>query len=963
MKKVLLTLSLSIVASMGSFAQNEPYKNPKLTPEERAEDLLGRLTLKEKIGLMKNSSFAVERLGVAPYNWWSEALHGVARNGLATVFPITMGMASTFDDEAIERVYVAVSDEGRAKFHDAHRSNRYGYGNEGLTFWNPNVNIFRDPRWGRGQETFGEDPYLTTRMGVAVVKGMQGPADAEYDKAHACVKHYAVHSGPEAKRHSFDVEDLSPRDLWETYLPAFKALVQEADVKEVMCAYQRLEGEPCCDSNRLLTQILRDEWGYKHLVVSDCGAIDDFFVKGRHETHKDAADASASAVINGTDLECGSIYSHLEEAVKQGLITEERIDTSLRRLLKARFALGEMDPDSIVPWSRISIDTVDCDLHKQMALDLARKSMVLLCNNGVLPLAKTGARIAVMGPNAVDSVMQWGNYEGVPVKQGLITEERIDTSLRRLLKARFALGEMDPDSIVPWSRISIDTVDCDLHKQMALDLARKSMVLLCNNGVLPLAKTGARIAVMGPNAVDSVMQWGNYEGVPSHTYTILEGIRCKIGDVPFEKGCELLDNRIFESYFNEISNNGRPGLTATYWNNMNLSGDVAATSQITSPINLSNGGNTVFATGVGLYNFTAVYEGTFRPKESGAYELLIEGDDGYRVYVNGEKVIDYWGEHASAKREYTLKAIAGTDYKIRIEYMQAGAEALLRFDLGVYRHISPEMVVDRVKEADIVIFAGGISPSLEGEEMYSVNSPGFAGGDRTSIELPQVQRDILKALEKAGKKVVFVNCSGSAVALVPEMESCDAILQAWYPGQAGGLAVADVLFGDFNPSGKLPVTFYKNTDQLPDFEDYSMKNRTYRYMTEVPLFPFGYGLSYTTFDISKGRLNKKTISAGQGLNFKVNVKNTGKYDGAEVIQVYVRKVDDTEGPIKSLRAFRRVPLKAGETCVVSIDLLPTTFEFFDPTTNTMRIMPGKYEIMYGNSSDIPSGNKLSVTLR
>ena len=862
MKKVLLTLSLSIVASMGSFAQNEPYKNPKLTPEERAEDLLGRLTLKEKIGLMKNSSFAVERLGVAPYNWWSEALHGVARNGLATVFPITMGMASTFDDEAIERVYVAVSDEGRAKFHDAHRSNRYGYGNEGLTFWNPNVNIFRDPRWGRGQETFGEDPYLTTRMGVAVVKGMQGPADAEYDKAHACVKHYAVHSGPEAKRHSFDVEDLSPRDLWETYLPAFKAL-QEADVKEVMCAYQRLEGEPCCDSNRLLTQILRDEWGYKHLVVSDCGAIDDFFVKGRHETHKDAADASASAVINGTDLECGSIYSHLEEAVKQGLITEERIDTSLRRLLKARFALGEMDPDSIVPWSRISIDTVDCDLHKQMALDLARKSMVLLCNNGVLPLAKTGARIAVMGPNAVDSVMQWGNYEGVP----------------------------------------------------------------------------------------------------SHTYTILEGIRCKIGDVPFEKGCELLDNRIFESYFNEISNNGRPGLTATYWNNMNLSGDVAATSQITSPINLSNGGNTVFATGVGLYNFTAVYEGTFRPKESGAYELLIEGDDGYRVYVNGEKVIDYWGEHASAKREYTLKAIAGTDYKIRIEYMQAGAEALLRFDLGIYRHISPEMVVDRVKEADIVIFAGGISPSLEGEEMYSVNSPGFAGGDRTSIELPQVQRDILKALKKAGKKVVFVNCSGSAVALVPEMESCDAILQAWYPGQSGGLAVADVLFGDFNPSGKLPVTFYRSTDQLPDFEDYSMKNRTYRYMTEVPLFPFGYGLSYTTFDISKGRLNKKIISAGQDLNFKVNVKNTGKYDGAEVIQVYVRKVDDAEGPIKSLRAFRRVPLKAGETCVVSIDLLPTTFEFFDPTTNTMRIMPGKYEIMYGNSSDIPSGNKLSVTLR
>ena len=424
-----------------------------------------------------------------------------------------------------------------------------------------------------------------------------------------------------------------------------------------------------------------------------------------------------------------------------------------------------------------------------------------------------------------------------------------------------------------------------------------------------------------------------------------------------------MENQVFDSYFNEISNKGYHGLTATYWNNMNMSGDVAATEQYTSPVNLSNGGHTVFATGVGLYNFTAIYEGTFCPKKDGNYTLIIEGDDGYRVYVNGSKVIDYWGEHASAKREYTLKATAGQDYKIKIEYMQAGAEALLKFDLGIYRQIPAATVVDKVKDADIVIFVGGISPDLEGEEKHFVNCPGFSGGDRTSIELPQVQRDILKALKKAGKKVVFVNCSGSAVALVPEMESCDAILQAWYPGQAGGLAVADVLFGDFNPSGKLPVTFYKSTDQLPDFEDYSMKNRTYRYMVEAPLFPFGYGLSYTTFDISKGRLNKKSISAGKDLNFKVNVKNTGKCDGAEVIQVYVRKVDDMEGPVKSLRAFRRVPLKAGESCVVSIDLLPATFEFFDPVTNTMRVMPGKYEVMYGNSSDIASENKLSVILR
>ena len=862
MKKLIFTLCLGAIAITG-VAQNEPYKNPDLSPEQRAEDLLGRLTLEEKVRLMQNESFSVERLGIAHYDWWNEALHGVARAGIATVFPITMGMASTFDDKLVEDVFTVVSDEARAKYHNAHREGRRGVRCEGLTFWTPNVNIFRDPRWGRGQETYGEDPYLTSRMGVAVVNGLQGPADAKYDKLHACAKHYAVHSGPEAKRHYFNAENISPRDLWETYLPAFKDLVQEADVKEVMCAYNRFEGDPCCGSNRLLTQILRDEWGYKHMVVSDCGAISDFFYKDRHATHKDAADASAAAVLSGTDLECGIEYAHLEEAVKKGLISEERINTSLRRLLKARFELGEMDDDTLVPWSKISIDTVDCETHKQMALDVTRKSMVLLHNNGVLPLAKTGTRIAVMGPNAVDSVMQWGNYKGTP----------------------------------------------------------------------------------------------------SHTSTILEGIRNKIGNVPYEKGCELLTNQVFDSYFSEVSNNGKPGFTGTYWNNMDLKGEVAAIQQVSTPFNFNNGGNTVYAPGVGLYNFTASYEGTFRPKNNGDYSLVIEGDDGYRVYVNGEKVIDYWGAHASAKREYILKATAGNDFKIKVEYMQAGAEALLRFDIGVYRQIAPEAVAGRVSDADVVIFVGGISPDLEGEDKYFVNCPGFSGGDRTTIELPEVQRNILKALKQAGKKVIFVNCSGSAVALVPETKSCDAILQAWYPGQAGGTAVADVLFGDYNPSGKLPVTFYKNTDQLPDFENYDMKGRTYRYMTETPLYPFGYGLSYTTFDISKGRLSKNVISTNQTVTFKANVKNTGKCEGTEVVQVYVRKVGDKEGPVKTLRAFRSIPLKAGKSSVVSIDLSPRTFEFFDPETNTMRILPGDYEIMYGNSSETLPGNKLSIRLK
>ena len=865
MKKTTIAIFLfGMTLATETYAQTEPYRNPNLSPKERAADLLKRLTLKEKISLMENSSPAVERLDIKPYSWWNEALHGVARNGLATVYPITMGMASSFDVETVEHIYSTISDEARAKFHEARRQGHYGRGYEGLTFWTPNVNIFRDPRWGRGQETWGEDPYLTSCMGVAVVKGLQGPEDAKYDKLHACAKHFAVHSGPEALRHSFNIENLDPRDLWETYLPAFKALVQEADVKEVMCAYQRFEGEPCCGSNRLLQQILRDEWGFKYLVVSDCGAISDFYHKGHHETHPDAATASAAAVSSGTDLECGwgGDYRQLDKAVKKGLITEQRIDTSLRLILEARFALGEMDPDSIVAWSRISIDTVDCETHRRLALDAAHMSMVLLHNNGVLPLSK-------------------------------------------------------------------------------------------ENG---------RIAVVGPNAANQVMQWGNYAGRPSYTYTILDGIRQKAGNIIYEEGCGLLENKMLESHFDELTHDGKPGMKGTYWNKMEMKGKVAATQELPTPIDMNNGGNTVFAPGVGMQHFTAKYEGTFRPKETATYHLTLEGDDGFRVYVNGKKVIDCWNRRGMQKREYALEAVAGKAYDIKIEYIQKENEAVLKFDLGIYRQIPPETVVEKVKDAETVIFVGGISPALEGEEMNHINLAGFAGGDRTSIELPQVQRDILQTLKKAGKKVVFVNCSGSAMALTPELESCDAILQAWYPGQAGGLAVADVLFGDYNPGGKLPVTFYKNTAQLPDFNDYSMKGRTYRYMKETPLFPFGYGLSYTTFGISNGRLDNTSVKAGTSVTFTARVENTGKRDGAEVLQVYIHKTGDTDGPQKSLRGFRRVELKAGEGRDVSIELKPEAFEFFDPSSNTMRIMPGKYEIHYGNSSDTPSQNRLEVEL-
>ncbi|MCI7044777.1 MAG: glycoside hydrolase family 3 C-terminal domain-containing protein [Prevotella sp.] len=699
-KRFIVALIATAAANMQILAQMLPYQNPNLSSSERADDLIGRLTLEEKSKLMMDQSPAIKRLGIPEFHWWNEALHGVGRNGTATVFPITMCMAASWNDALLQDVFTAVSDEARAKNQEAKKSGklkRY----QCLSFWTPNINIFRDPRWGRGQETYGEDPYLTSKMGLAVVRGLQGPENSKYRKLLACAKHFAVHSGPEWNRHSFDVQQLPARDLWETYLPAFKTLVQEGNVAEVMCAYQRIDGEPCCGNNRFEHQILREEWGYKGLITSDCWAIRDFYDKGCHEVSKDAAEASATAVRAGTDLECGSAYKALPEAVKRGEITEKELDKSLKKLIMARIELGDFDNDSLVEWTRIPSSVVACKKHKQMALDMARQGTVLLKNNGLLPLDKD-----------------------------------------------------------------------------------------------------AKIVVMGPNANDAEMMWGNYNGTPTATMTILDGIHNYQPEARFIRGCGHTRN-----------------------------------------------------------------------------------SDSLRV----------------------------------------------------------SDIIYAVRDADIVVFAGGISPRLEGEEM-KVNEVGFKGGDRTDIELPKIQRQLLAALHDAGKKVVLVNCSGSAVALEPETSSCDAILQAWYGGEQGGTAVAEILFGDVNPSGKLPVTFYKNTQQLPDFEEYKMAGRTYRYMKEQPLFSFGYGLSYTTFEFGTPKYNAK-----KGV-VTVEVTNTGKRDGDEVVQVYIKRIADTEGPNKTLKAFKRVNLKAGEKKVISIDFKRGNFEGWDPEHNVMRVVAGKYQMMVGNSS-------------
>jgi len=871
MNKLLLTTLLTLGMSASSMAQTLPYQNPQLTSEQRADDLIRRLTLDEKVKLMMDESPAIERLGIPQFQWWNEALHGVGRNGFSTVFPITMAMAASWDDALLHRVFTAVSDEARAKAQEAKRSGnikRY----QSLSFWTPNINIFRDPRWGRGQETYGEDPYLTSRMGLAVVRGLQGMTyDGQwlgngYKKLLACAKHFAVHSGPEWNRHEFNIENLPERDLWETYLPAFKALVQEGQVAEVMCAYQRIDGQACCAQSRYEQQILRDEWGFKGIICSDCGAIRDFLPRW-HNVAKDGEEAAAKAVLSGTDVECGSIYKNLPAAVRRGDISEGDIDRSLRRLLVARFELGDFDPDELVEWTQIPESVIASKAHKQLALDMARQGIVLLKNDGILPLT-------------------------------VATESQ------------------------------------------------------------PTAK----FVVMGPNANDAVMQWGNYAGSPTETVTILDGIRQQMAalngqlSVPFVQGCGLTRNESFESRFNEMTDPlGNPGMQAIFWNNMEMKGKPATTVNLRQPIHLNNGGNTVFAPGVDLEHFSARLDGTFKPTRDETLIFNISADDMLRLIVNGDTIVDIWKVRhriQGGKKELTVKA--GQHYRIQIDYAQENGYAALNFD--IQHKIAPTMqeLLAQVGDAETVIFVGGIAPTLEGEEM-KVSEPGFKGGDRTSIELPQSQRNVLAMLHQAGKKVVFVNCSGSAIAMAPELESCDAILQAWYPGEQGGTAVAEVLFGQVNPSGKLPITFYRSTDDLPDFLDYSMTNRTYRYFQGEALFPFGYGLSYTTFDISKPQYIKNKV--------RVKVKNTGMVDGTEVVQVYIRNLADKKGPLKTLRAYQRVTLKAGETKTVDIDLPRSRFEGWDVQSNSIRVVPGRYELMVGSSSADKDLKRILVTVK
>ena len=830
------------------------WQNPQLPTAERVENLISMLTPEEKVGLMMNKSISVDRLGIPSYNWWSEACHGVRQGGY-TVFPQPIGMAAAFSEQLVYDVFSAVSDEARANWNRTDHNDPklfnvpmgviYYPGNPELTFWCPNVNIFRDPRWGRGQETCGEDPYMNAVLGVQTVLGMQGN-DSRYFKTHACAKHYAVHSGPEPLRHSMNVEPTN-RDLWETYLPAFKALVKKANVREVMCAYQRFEGKPCCTSDRLLIDILRNKWGYDGLVVTDCDAINNFFNKGQHETHTDGLSASVDAVLNGTDLECGKVFMVLTEAMQKGLIKESDLDQHLRKTLTGRFELGMFDPADMLPWAKLGPEVISNEQFDALATQAARESMVLLKNNGILPLSKNVKTIAVLGPNADDAAMLNGNYGGTPTE--------------------------------------------------------------------------------------------------AHTHSLLAGIKAAVpnASIIYHKACELNDEYTTIHHLPDF-NEGR-GAKVEFWNNATMEGTPVKTDYY-NELNFSTFGAWGFADGVSRDTLSVRISGQYKATFTGEMKYTLTTDNGYTLRVNGKVVEKAEGGmrrgfgfgHKVEYKSFPVKA--GETYDIVIEYgHDHGQFALLRGDICERILVDFTDLAMEVSAADAIIIIGGISAQMEGE-----------GGDKADINLPKVQQMLLKAMHATGRPVVFVNCSGSAIAFGGIEDQYDALLQAWYAGQGGAKALAEVLFGDYNPGGKLPVTFYASNDDLPDFLDYRMENRTYRYFRGKALYPFGYGLSYTTFSIGKGQLSASTMNKDGKVTLTVPVTNTGKREGTETVQVYVKALDYPDAPIKSLKGFRKLSLKADETATATITLDGEAFEYYDESIDELSTRPGRYQILYGNSS-------------
>ena len=865
MKNLFILLTLAMLVSCGR-AHHFPFQNTSLSFEERAKDLVSRMTLEEKVSQLTHYAGEIERLGVPKYNWWNECLHGVARAGKATVFPQSIGMAATFDRDMMFRMAGVTSDEARAKYHDfVARDKRGMY--QGLTFWSPNINIFRDPRWGRGHETYGEDPYLSGELGVQFIKGLQGE-DPRYLKVVATSKHYAVHSGPEPLRHEFDAV-IGERDFRDTYLPAFKKTVEEAKVYSVMCAYNRYMGEPCCGSIPLQEELLRGELGFEGYIVSDCGAISDFHTG--HKVVNTPAEAAAKGVLSGTDLNCGQQYPYLVEAVEKGLILESEIDVAVERLMLARMKLGMFDPDEMNPWSSLPLDEVAGTAHKKVAAEMARKTMVLLKNEQAsLPLGRDLGKVAVIGPNADNTDVQYGNYNGSPVNPVSVLEG-IKEKLGGQSEVRYALGT------------------------------------------------------------------AHHDGLP---YL-----------VPVPEGLFFTDP--------EGSN---AGLKASFYANLDATGEALMT-RTDATVDYYWWDGTPPIDGLEDDNYSATWSGFLLPRTSGKHAIGVEGKY-FSFIFEGDTILRMNNIHHPNKTYEWIDLQAGKAYEVKLVMKDQHGDAPLIMHWDEPNPARSSDAIQLARWADHVVLVMGLTARLEGEEMSGLELEGFNRGDRTSLDLPETQSKLIRQIVATGKPVSLVLMTGSAVSINWEDQHISSILQAWYGGESAGSAVADVLFGDYNPAGRLPVTFYKSVDDLPDFENYDMDGRTYRYFSGEVLYPFGHGLSYTSFSYDNLILEKDEIAQDEEIVVSVEVTNTGAMDGEEVVQMYVRKPESPEvRPLKDLRGFERVFINKGQTRVITLSLGPEELEIYDIDAGDYRVEKGLYEILVGPSSDDSHLIQASLTVR
>ena len=852
---VLLPLWMLAAASHRCIAQADTtlaYKNPKLSFEQRARDLEQRMTLEEKISQLGHTSDAIERLGIPEYNWWNEGLHGVARAGIATVFPQTIGMAATFDDKLLLEDAEAISTEFRAKYNVSRGKDGSSVWYKGLTVWSPNINIFRDPRWGRGQETYGEDPWLTSRMGVAFVKGLQGD-DPRYLKTIATPKHFAVHSGPEATRHEVDVP-VSRHDMEDTYLPAFRATVMDAHAQSLMCAYNSIDGQPACANTVLLHDHLREAWKFSGYVVSDCAAVED--ISAHHKYKPTMEEGVTVALTAGTDLICG-------------------------------------EP----PQDRVHLE-------------------------------RTAALNAV--------------------HQGILPETTIDTAVTRLLTARLRLGIFDPPAMVPWSTLGASANDTSAHRDLALKTARESLVLLKNaDNFLPLKKTYAKIAVIGPDADSLDALEGNYNGTPSAPVTILSGLKKRFpqSSIRYVEGTGLIGTvvkPVSSTVLYTSAARTQHGLKAEYFDNIDLQGEPVLRRTDLS-VNFVWG-----FTGVTpklKTNYSVRWTGVLSPRETGDYILGFTGQDGYRVWIDDQPLVDDWTPHRpSTTQTKAIHLDQGKTYSIRIEYFQTVRSAEAKLVWGVPGREEDE-AVQAAHQSDLVVMVLGLSARVEGEEM-KVKADGFSGGDRTSLDLPAPQEQLLERVYAAGKPVVLLLTNGSALSLNWASEHVPAILEAWYPGEAGGTAVSEALAGDFSPAGRLPVTFYKSVQQLPPFDDYSMANRTYRYFSGDPLYPFGYGLTYTTFSYSSPKVSQQSVMANGSVTLSADVTNRGAMASDEVVQLYLTHEGVAGAALKELHGFQRIHLARGESRTVTFTLRDRDLSIVD-ADGKRRIANGPVRVWIG----------------